>query len=54
MAVARSAAEKVMFLAPGMLFVPDRSAQPRAMRVNAAYASDQGRRMRSGRLNLAG
>jgi DNA-binding transcriptional MocR family regulator len=40
MAVARSVAEKVIFLAPGMPFVPDRSAQPPAMRINAAYASD--------------
>jgi hypothetical protein len=40
MAVARSVVEKVMSLAPRMLLVPDRSAQPPAMRINAAYASD--------------
>ena len=40
MAVARSAAEKGIFLAPGTLFVPDRSAQPPAMRINVAYAGD--------------
>ena len=39
-ALARKAAGKGIFLAPGSLFTPDRSALPPALRINVAYAGD--------------
>ncbi|KAA0218645.1 MAG: PLP-dependent aminotransferase family protein [Lautropia sp.] len=40
--LAREAAERGIFLAPGSVFLPDRATEASALRVNVAYADDPG------------